>query len=233
MTTELSKEQIAELFAFVEKKGVRYIDVQYELVDHLASAIESELEKDNQMGFKHALQKVYGQFPISGFDTFLREKEQAMFSYWRRKKWNILAQYFSLPKLILTFLIVIFYVTLTNIHAQWSIAFCVLSSTIVFIYSIAILYIRPYKFTKKYLVVEKYFQVIGGGAIGSSPIILASYIVNLVPNGPLTYSDSYFFLVMIFCVLSTILVHASVFEFPNIIAQEINNKYAHLQIELT
>lgn len=40
MNKQLTEEQIADLFLFCEENGVRYYEVQIELVDHLASAIE-------------------------------------------------------------------------------------------------------------------------------------------------------------------------------------------------
>ncbi|MFZ1455121.1 MAG: hypothetical protein WAT46_03705 [Saprospiraceae bacterium] len=45
MEKQLTMEQIETLFSFVKSKYVRYIDVQYELVDHLASAIEDEMQR--------------------------------------------------------------------------------------------------------------------------------------------------------------------------------------------
>ena len=39
----LTDEQIAALFAFCEKHLVRHYDLQVELVDHLANAIETKM----------------------------------------------------------------------------------------------------------------------------------------------------------------------------------------------
>ncbi len=41
MKTELTAAEIDELYAFVEKKGVKPLDVQIELVDHIAAEIEA------------------------------------------------------------------------------------------------------------------------------------------------------------------------------------------------
>ena len=59
MDKQLSKEQIDDIFNFVKSKYVRYIDLQYELVDHLASAVEEEMEQDQELNFSSALSKVY------------------------------------------------------------------------------------------------------------------------------------------------------------------------------
>lgn len=68
--------QVNALFAFVRQKYVHYIDVQHELVDHLASAIEDEWKRDSRLSFNDALAKVYGQFPVTGFAQLVRSKEK-------------------------------------------------------------------------------------------------------------------------------------------------------------
>ena len=229
---ELSKQQTAALFAFVEKKGVRYIDVQYELVDHLASAIEDQLRQNKEMSFKEALQKVYGQFPITGFDSFLREKENAMFTYWRRKMGTILLQYFSFPKLLMVLMLSILYGTIACIQGKWAIILCVAICLLGFISSFYTNYLGSYSNTTKYLVLNKYMQVIGKGTLSMAPIAISTFLVNNINEGPLSFQDPWMYFVIGYCVLSTVLVHASIFEFPKILVKEIQNKYAHLKIKL-
>ena len=72
----LSKPQIETLFAFTEKKYVRYYDLQVELVDHLANKIEDEMLLNPKKNFEDALAKVYSTFGIFGFAKIVREKEE-------------------------------------------------------------------------------------------------------------------------------------------------------------
>ena len=51
----ISKENVNELFRFVESKNVPFKDVQFEIVDHLASGIEEEMIKDQNLNFNSAL----------------------------------------------------------------------------------------------------------------------------------------------------------------------------------
>jgi hypothetical protein len=105
---QLTPEQIQSLFAFVKSKYVRYIDVQYELVDHLATAIEDEMQKDSKLSFDAALSKVYARFPVTGFTDFVASKASSLGSYWRRRYFKILLTYFTPPKIFLTLLNYIF-----------------------------------------------------------------------------------------------------------------------------
>lgn len=101
MSQQLNEQQIDHLFDFVGSKYVRYIDVQHELVDHLASAIEEEMEASGST-FESALQSVYGRFPITGFASFVAEKEKGMRRYWRLRQFAYLKTYFTFPKVLMT-----------------------------------------------------------------------------------------------------------------------------------
>jgi hypothetical protein len=47
----LPKEELQFIDTYLENSGVDYIDVRLELTDHIATAIENELEKNNQLTF--------------------------------------------------------------------------------------------------------------------------------------------------------------------------------------
>ncbi|HEX8462545.1 MAG TPA: hypothetical protein VF623_13990, partial [Segetibacter sp.] len=101
----LSKEQIAQLFLFTEKKLVRYYDLQVELVDHLATRIEEEMQADPTLGFDLALQRVYAAFGIFGFAHVVQEKQAALqkrsFHMWIHQ----LISFVTFPKVIFTLLL--------------------------------------------------------------------------------------------------------------------------------
>ena len=71
----LTDQQIEALFAFTKKKYVHHYDVQVELVDHLATSIEEEMEKDTKISFEDALQRVYARFGIFGFAKEQKRKQ--------------------------------------------------------------------------------------------------------------------------------------------------------------
>ena len=162
MQIELSKEQIDELFTFVEKKYVRYIDVQYELVDHLASGIEEEMTNDSSIDFRTALDKVYNRFPITGFDQFLTEKEKAMQKYWRRKQGDIFKQYFTLPKVFLTIMLLVLFGSLSLVNTDWSVGLMIFLNVSAMIYIFFVVFPKNNENTSRYLVLEKFYQMSTG-----------------------------------------------------------------------
>jgi hypothetical protein len=52
---KLTDEQTRELYEFTLRKRVRYYDVQIEIVDHLACAIEDRLDREPTLPFHEAL----------------------------------------------------------------------------------------------------------------------------------------------------------------------------------
>lgn len=101
----LTSTEIQKLFEFTRKKYVRYIDVQVELVDHLASSIEQLQDETPELEFDQALAKIYSRFPITGFNNLIQEKTIAMkFAWWHKLKDYIL-EFLTWPKVLVLMLI--------------------------------------------------------------------------------------------------------------------------------
>jgi len=71
---QLSKNQIDELYEFVRKKGIQYIDLQKELVGYLILIIESKMKSNPNLTFTKALNLAYKTFGVYGFDAILSHK---------------------------------------------------------------------------------------------------------------------------------------------------------------
>lgn len=115
---QLSLAQIDLLFDFVQRKYARYVDVQHELVDHLATSIEEEMQTSGA-SFESALQTVYGRFPITGFAKFVQEKEKATRRYWRLRQFAYLKTYFTLPKIVMTVAIFMVVYSIFSLGIVW------------------------------------------------------------------------------------------------------------------
>ena len=102
MKKQLPREEIRKLFDFVESKNMTYKDVQYEIVDHLASAMEELKGENPELPYDICLEQVYNKFPITGFALLQMEKEEALNKYWRKRLMPYLFEYFKLPKIIIT-----------------------------------------------------------------------------------------------------------------------------------
>ncbi|SEH83176.1 hypothetical protein SAMN02927937_01668 [Paenimyroides aquimaris] len=105
---QLTTQQIDQLFEFTKKHLVEHYDVQVELVDHLANAIEDQWKQNPNISFEDALQTEFKKFGIFGFTGLVEQKQAALKNhYWKIIKKEFI-NFFSVPKVILT--VVMFYV---------------------------------------------------------------------------------------------------------------------------
>ncbi|MCP1386171.1 hypothetical protein [Runella salmonicolor] len=102
MKTELTAAEIDELYAFVEKKGVKPLDVQIELVDHLASDIEDILSHSPQVTFVEALLQVHAKFGRWGFDYLVQQAEDNARRRQEKLFWMLFRDFFRWPKAVFT-----------------------------------------------------------------------------------------------------------------------------------
>lgn len=103
----LTKSQIQELFDFTKSHRVRYYDLQSEVVDHLASAIETKWVATPDLPFQKALEEIYTSFGIYGFGKLEQEKREAI--QWKIvwKVWAFVKSYLTVPKIGLTLLLTV------------------------------------------------------------------------------------------------------------------------------
>jgi len=99
---KLNESQIQELNSFTKKKGIEYIDLQDELVDHLVCAIEDELSKDPTLTFEKVFLVEYKKFGVFGFDGVLMERTSQLEKKALRMFFSDLLSFFKIPKIFFT-----------------------------------------------------------------------------------------------------------------------------------
>ena len=102
MERTLTKDEIAELYSYCQRRGVTHYDVQIELVDHLASLIEEHWKKQADDPYKYALYKAFKKFGPNGFKQVKEQKQKALNRKYRRILWNYLLEFYCWPKMLLT-----------------------------------------------------------------------------------------------------------------------------------
>ncbi|MGB4958573.1 MAG: hypothetical protein WBO36_03800 [Saprospiraceae bacterium] len=230
MDKQLTKEQTEELFKFVKSKYVRYVDLQYELVDHLASAIEDEIEKDKNLSFSAALSKVYSRFPVTGFTNFVAEKQSALTSYWRRRWFRIFKSYFTPPQVFLTFLIFVFcYLVISTFGTRGAVVLLLSSWGL----KIMTMILIDLKVRRNNIKVNDFLFFSTGLAFFIGTYSLDYLCFQFFSRVESLFELWYFDLsqVLILSTLLTssfILTHANFTIFPKMLTEEIQKKYAHL-----
>lgn len=102
MNRTITTEQSQQLFQFCREHYVDHYDLQVELVDHLASAIEEQWVQNPELPFKDALWNTFTKFGITGFSKIKEQKQKELRRKYNRMQWHFLLGFFSWPKILLT-----------------------------------------------------------------------------------------------------------------------------------
>jgi hypothetical protein len=99
---KLNTQQIEQLYAFTRQHYVEWYDLQSELVDHLANAIEQEWEQNPNDSFDQILNIEFKKFGVFGFMNMVDQKRASLNIKYARLIWGYYKEFFRLPKIILT-----------------------------------------------------------------------------------------------------------------------------------
>jgi len=94
--------QIERLFQFTDEHFVDYYDVQLELVDHLANAIEEQWQENPNKDFETVLQEEFKKFGVFGFLEVVEARQVAMQKRYHQLMWKEAKEFLKLPKVFLT-----------------------------------------------------------------------------------------------------------------------------------
>lgn len=102
MDKKVSAEQMEELFAFTRKHYVEYYDLQLELVDHMANAIEERWITDPTLDFTTLKNQEFKKFGIFGFMEVVEQRQLALTKKYNALLWCYFKKFFKLPRIVLT-----------------------------------------------------------------------------------------------------------------------------------
>jgi len=97
---KLINEQIEYLFQFTRQHYVEWYDLQTELVDHLANAIEEQWQQNPKLSFEDALQIEFKKFGVFGFMDVVEKRQIALRKKYNKLVWQHFKTFFTIPKII-------------------------------------------------------------------------------------------------------------------------------------
>ncbi|WP_319591307.1 hypothetical protein [uncultured Draconibacterium sp.] len=103
MNRQITQEETEQLFQFCRRHYVYHYDVQIELVDHLATAIEGQWEQNTKLSFDEGLKNSFKKFGIYGFSKIKSQKEKELRRKYNRLLWHFMLDFYRWPKVITTF----------------------------------------------------------------------------------------------------------------------------------
>lgn len=115
---KLTRVQVEELFKLVERNAIKYYDVQLEIVDHYATAIEEIWQKEPNLSFYHAQKRVYEEF--WDFKSLETEKRKSLEKKYRLAMWNSFKEWFSFPKILISFFAFLIVFQIVDTSSFWT-----------------------------------------------------------------------------------------------------------------
>lgn len=220
----LNKDEINLLFEFVRSKYVRFIDVQYEIVDHLATGIEEQLAKNENISFEQALSNEYAKFPITGFSNIIQEKSSSLSKYWQKRIFKYLLDFLTPPKLVISLVLMFLIYNISNFILIYILF--PLIALVSFAVGIKIALKQRNKIYEKYLVLSSYY----GSVIGIYNILFYVGLSIFYLDNPMVISSWGKAFFSFFVVIYIIYSQGILFNFPKMLQEELHQKYAHLKI---
>lgn len=120
---KLTTQQIDQLYLFTRQHYVEYYDLQTELVDHLANAIETEWQQNPKLTFDEVLNKEFKKFGVFGFMDVVESRQAALGKKYNSIVWEHFKDFFGIPKIALTLAmtVLLFTVLKVSTYQEWTI----------------------------------------------------------------------------------------------------------------
>lgn len=227
-TRKLTQEQIGQLFEFCQKRKVREFEIQAELVDHLASSIENELEQDTALSFYEALNIAYRKFGENGFAEIIKSKKKAF-----RHKYNILflkhlLTFFKWPRVILTLLLL----TLLYLFFQYFNWNQILLETLGWITILTNLTFnvltQSYQENRETIFLISYYYKRLRISIGSILFLLFFLVMHILNNFPQTVISAHGVLISFFIILALITTYILAIYIPRQLKKDFLEQYPEM-----
>jgi hypothetical protein len=200
---KLTQEQIEKLYQFTRQHYVEWYDLQTELVDHLANAIEEQWQQNSNLTFEDALQIEFKKFGVFGFMDVVEKRQATLNRNYNKIVWTHFKEFFTIPKIILTFTLVfgLFYFFKYFYFEE------LLGITMfgIFLIVFPYLYLENKKIKKRKKETGKVWlfeQIIFGYGAFSSILIFPVHAVNLISNKSSSAPNNYVLFGISFIIVS-------------------------------
>jgi len=96
----LTKENIQSLHYWAKTQGVKFYDVQIEIVDHIATSIESKTRTHPDISIQRAFEEEIENWPKKKIDQLIKSKKHHLYWSWYRNLGRYILEFFQFPKIM-------------------------------------------------------------------------------------------------------------------------------------
>ena len=235
MNRTITTEETEKLFEFCRKHYVAHYDLQVELVDHLATSIEEKWCENPEISFETVLSGTFKKFGISGFSKIKAQKQKELARKYNQLLWKYLREFFSWPKIILTFALTVVLTTIFRLieNDNWVLVPIFLSISLFVLYHYLFVFPKNYKKAqvngKKFMLLE---QMGRGQAISfalvqlmvQSPTLLRIFKLEVLQNTIEIFGIS--LLIVLLCII----LYGEMFFVPSKIKEHFKEQFSEFAL---
>ena len=104
---KLTAEQIEYISNYIQSFDIKWYELQVELTDHFVSIMEEIWNDDEELTFHQVKYRAEQRFGKNYFKKVEEERTSILRKEYKRQQWRMVAEYLKLPKIIMSFLLVI------------------------------------------------------------------------------------------------------------------------------
>lgn len=97
---KITAAQMERLFRFTREHFVEHYDLQAELADHLANAIEERWQHYPEQDFEDALQAEFKKFGVFGFSEIVDKRQKVLTKKYYKLLWGYFKNFLRLPQVL-------------------------------------------------------------------------------------------------------------------------------------
>lgn len=225
---KLDKDQIDQLKKLISYKGYPQVDVQYEILDHVACKVEVLMEENPKLSLPDAFRKVHASFGVFGFagleDSYKGLIEKRLRGYYWEELKSLLTSYRIIYPLLV---LLILFQSSTWFEDSKSWIAMMIGFILISFFTIVIRYWRKhkkYKHYASYIASNNFFQYIQFGLMTCTHSYIFVYRQAASQEGVF---PSVFQSILLICLC---FLFVSIFILPRIVEKSVADTEALIQV---
>lgn len=178
---KVSAEEVERLFRFTRQHFVEHYDLQAELADHLANAIEERWQHQPALSFEDALAAEFKKFGIFGFSDIVEKRQNALTKKYYKLLWGYFKNFLKLPQVLISIaaVVAVYLLLGLSVYIYSALFFIIMMFSLVRLFKIKKIYHHKTKATARRWLLEDIIFSCGG----ISPMLYLPVQINLHMKG--------------------------------------------------
>lgn len=209
---KVSAEEVERLFRFTRQHFVEHYDLQAELADHLANAIEERWQQHPELSFEDALTAEFKKFGIFGFSDIVEKRQNALTKKYYKLLWGYFKNFLRLPQVVVSIaaVVVIYFLLGLSAYIYSALLFIVMVFSLVRLFKIKKMYHKKTQSTgRRWLLEDIIFSCGGIGPMLYLPMQINLHMEGYYLSEPIRWG------LAVFIVVVVLLEYAALYILPH------------------